>query len=60
VTAPGTSDKDNAANDHEPADFHYDYGRMPFFMKLVWLGFLGFAAWYTVVYLLDALGEELG
>ena len=40
--------------------FRYGHGRMPLFLKLVWLAFLAFGTWYTVVYLLDALGSELG
>ena len=60
MTSPTTSDHDNAADDQVPAEFSYDHGRMPVFMKLVWLGFLAFAAWYTVSFLLEALGEELG
>lgn len=38
----------------------YGHGRMPLFMKLLWLAFLVFAAWYVVTYLLTAAGEELG
>lgn len=59
MTAPSTSDHDNAADDQTPAEFRYDHGRMPLFMKFVWLAFLVFAAWYTVVYLLDSVGREL-
>jgi len=40
--------------------FQYGHGRMPFFMKIVWVGFLAFATWYTVTYLLEALGRDLG
>jgi len=48
------------ADDNTMPEFEYGHGRMPFFMKLVWLAFLGFGTWYTVVFLLDALGTELG
>ena len=47
-------------DDHEPATFGYGHARMPFFMKVVWVGFLAFATWYVVVFLLDAVGQELG
>lgn len=50
----------NAGDDQAPYEYHYGHGRMPFFMKLVWLAFLGFGAWYTVTFLLAALGAELG
>lgn len=39
--------------------FEYGHGRMPFFMKLIWLAFLAFGAWYLVSFLLEALGDEL-
>ena len=39
--------------------FEYGHGRMPFFMKLVWIVFLAFGTIYTVTYLLTSLGEEL-
>jgi hypothetical protein len=47
-------------DDQRPAELRYGHGRMPLFMKLVWLAFLAFGAWYTVTYLLASLGEELG
>ena len=40
--------------------FEYGHGRMPFFMKIVWIGFLSLATWYIVVYLLSALETEVG
>jgi hypothetical protein len=52
-------DLDPAA-DHRPLRFGYDHGRMPLFLKLVWLGFLAFATWYVVSFLLTSLGRELG
>ena len=48
-----------AADDQRPAEYTYGHGRMPFFMKLVWLGFLAFGAWYVVSFLLASLGDEL-
>ena len=45
--------------DHTPIDFRYGHGRMPFFMKLVWIAFLAFCTWYVVSYLLVSVGEEL-
>ncbi len=56
MTGPSsTSEQD----DQQAYTFAYGHGRMPFFMKLVWLVFLVFAAWYTVRYLLEAVGDEL-
>ena len=64
MTTPSSTDEsaaDRAAgDDHKDYPFAYGHGRMPFFMKLVWLGFLGFAAWYTITYLLEAVGTDLG
>ena len=51
---------DFAGHDQKPYDFKYDHGRMPLFMKVVWVGFLIFATWYVVAYLLVSLGQELG
>ena len=45
-------------DDQKPYEFAYDHGRMPFFMKVVWVLFLAFITYYVVVYLLDALGNE--
>ena len=47
-------------DDQQAYEFQYGHGRMPLFMKLVWLGFLAFSAWYIVAYLLEALNVELG
>ncbi|GJM23053.1 MAG: hypothetical protein DHS20C15_29680 [Planctomycetota bacterium] len=49
-----------AGDDQVPYEYEYGHGRMPFFMKLVWLAFLAFGAWYVVSFLLAALGEDLG
>ena len=48
-----------AGDDQRHYEYNYGHGRMPFFMKIVWLGFLVFGAWYVVGYLLGALGDEL-
>ncbi len=47
-------------SDQVPYRYDYGHGRLPFFMKLVWLGFLAFIAYYCTVYLLEALAVELG
>ncbi len=47
-------------DDQAPYSFEYGHGRMPFFMKIVWVGFLILATWYIVAFLLTALGDELG
>jgi hypothetical protein len=46
-------------SDQEAYPFTYGHGRMPFFMKVVWVGFLGMTTWYVVTYLLEAVGREL-
>ena len=53
-----TTERAEAA-DQLPYPHRYGHGRMPLFMKLAWLGFLVFGAWYTATFLLDALGAEL-
>lgn len=50
----------SAVDDTKPYEFQYDHGRMPFFLKVVWVAFLAMATWYIVTYLLTALGTELG
>ena len=60
MTAKTTaSEVEPGSDDQTPSTFEYGHGRMPFFMKLVWLAFLAFAAWYTVEFLVASLGEEL-
>ncbi len=54
MTEPMTDD------DQTPVHYEYGHGRMPFFMKIVWLGFLAFGAWYVVAFLLASLAEEIG
>lgn len=55
-----TDVSEQEASDQRPYEFRYDHGRMPFFMKVVWVAFLIFATSYVVLYLLTSLGEELG
>ncbi len=50
---------DVRGDDQAPNPFQYGHGRMPFFMKIVWLAFLAFIAWYTVTFLLASLAEEI-
>ena len=47
-------------DDQSVYPFSYDHGRMPFFMKIIWLGFLVFGAWYVVRFLLESLGDDIG
>ncbi len=51
---------ETAGDDQRAHAFGYGHGRMPTFMKLVWIGFLAFATWYVVQFLLTSVGEELG
>jgi hypothetical protein len=55
-----SNDVVEAGNDQVPYNFQYDHGRMPFFMKVIWVGFLIMATWYTVTFLLTSVGKELG
>jgi hypothetical protein len=48
------------SDDQKPHDFQYGHGRMPLFLKIAWVGFLIFATYYIVVFLLNSLGVELG
>lgn len=60
MTSESSPDTTRAAGDDQ-AEYPFDYGhgRMPLFMKLVWIAFLAFGTVYTVTYLLTSLGEEL-
>ncbi len=60
MTDKTSSDLEKAGSDQVPYDFKYDHGRMPLFMKLVWVFFLIFCTWYIVSYLLVAVGEDVG
>jgi hypothetical protein len=46
--------------DQEPYPFGYGHGRMPVFMKLVWVAAIAFMTWYVVRFLLTSVGAELG
>jgi hypothetical protein len=59
-TNSGPPDADAEGSDQLPVGHRYGHGRMPAFMKLVWLAFLAFGAWYTATFLLSALSTELG
>lgn len=59
-TNTGSTTAEAEGDDQAPVAHGYGHGRMPVFMKLVWLAFLAFGAWYTVTFLLDALSTELG
>lgn len=56
----GESPDHAAANDQEPYTFGYGHGRMPFFLKIIWIAALAFITWYVVRFLLTSLGAELG
>lgn len=61
-SSPDSAAKDPteiAGDDHAEYPFEYGHGRMPLFMKLVWIGFLAFGTIYTVSYLLKSLESEL-
>jgi len=60
MTATSSADSRPDDDDQTVHTFQYGTGRMPFFMKIVWLLFLAFGAYYVVVFLLDALGSDLG
>ena len=60
MTSPTSDDARRAeGDDQQSPTFQYGHGRMPAWMKLVWLAFLVFGAWYMVTYLLEALGGEM-
>jgi len=60
MTTPTSDDARAVEGDDQRSPLmHYGHGRMPLFLKLVWLCFLGFGTWYLTTYLLDALGREL-
>jgi hypothetical protein len=49
----------SAANDQEPYAFSYGHGRMPVFLKIVWVAAIVFITWYIVKFLLTSVGAEL-
>jgi hypothetical protein len=58
--SPAPPEAQTGGDDQKEHPFGYGHGRMPLFMKLAWLGFLAFATWYVVQFLLTSVGEELG
>lgn len=61
MTEPSSKTAEAAGADADDTyEFRYGHGRMPLFMKLVWLAFLVFSTWYVASYLLTSLGDELG
>lgn len=59
MTSETSPERPPEAEDQVPYEFGYGHGRMPWFMKVIWIGFLTFATWYTVSFLLEALESEL-
>ena len=51
------SDQNSAEVEHQ---FHrYTGNRIPWYVRLIWVGFWVFAVYYTVVYLFPAIQTEL-
>ncbi len=48
-----------AGDDQKSYPFGYGHGRMPFFMKIVWVLFIALITWYSTAYLLEAVSKEL-
>jgi hypothetical protein len=59
-SSPSSPDATDPGDDQREQALTYGHGRMPLFMKIVWLSFLAFATWYVVEFLLDSAGRELG
>jgi hypothetical protein len=59
MTSETTPEPKAEREDQVPYPFNYGHGRMPLFMKLIWIGFLTFATWYVVTFLLEALERDL-
>jgi len=38
---------------------NYTSSRIPWYVRLIWLGYWGFAIYYTVIYLFPAIQTEL-
>lgn len=47
-------------NDQVHYQHRYDHGRMPAYMKFVWIGYIVLMFWYVSRFLLDAVSAELG
>jgi hypothetical protein len=59
-STPSSEDQGPSGSDQTDYPFDYGHGRMPLFMKIVWIAFLVFATWYVVQFLLTSVGTELG
>ncbi len=60
MTEKNSETPDIAGDDQTAYNFEYDHGRMPFFMKIIWVGFIVIATLYIVNHLLVALKADLG
>lgn len=60
MTTRNSETPENLGDDQTPYEFRYDHGRMPLFMKIIWVGFLVGATLYIVNHLLTALADEVG
>ncbi len=60
MTHDSPASEPDAGDDQRERPFGYGHGRMPLFMKIVWLLFLAFATWYVVTFLLTSVGQEMG
>ena len=59
TTARDASDTRTAGDDQTPMPVTYGHGRLPMFMKVLWVGFLVFITYYVAAYLIPAAGTEL-
>ena len=50
-------EKTSAADDH--AHHHYRSNVIPWYVRLIWIGFWIFAVYYTIAYLFPALREAI-
>ncbi len=60
MTSTNSRPHEAEGDDQAPQPVAYGHGRMPGFMKVAWIVFLAFIAWYVASNLLPALGTELG
>ncbi|REJ64841.1 MAG: hypothetical protein DWQ31_20370 [Planctomycetota bacterium] len=51
------SERQAAETEHR--HHHYVGSRIPWYVRLIWIGFWTFAVYYTIRYLVPALREEL-
>lgn len=59
MTGPNAQDPAADADDQAPLAVSYGHGRMPVFMKILWIVFLVFITWYVASFLIPAAGGEL-